>query len=513
MAMKRRNILIIMADQLTPFALGCYGNDVVKTPHIDRLGAEGAVFDAAYCNSPLCAPARYAFMTGRRISRYGGWDNAAHLPATEPTFIHYLRHMGYRTALSGKMHFVGPDQLHGIEERLTTDIYPGDFGWTPDWTRPEHRLDRWYHNMDNVLNAGTGAVTTQLDFDDETGYCALRHLRAMARDDDPRPFCMMVSFTHPHDPYVTRPHYWNLYEGARIDMPRTPLLAPEATDPHSLRLRHVCAMDGVTITDAHVRRARRAYYGNVSYVDDWVGSLTGALQECGLADDTVTILLSDHGDMLGERGMWYKMSFFENSVRIPLIIHAPGRVDAGRHGAPVSAVDLAPTLMELAAEGMGEAAPDPLLPLDGHRLSEVLDGTGTERAGSIMSEYCAEGTPEPMVMLRQGKLKYIHCPVDPDQLYDLENDPEERRNLCDSPTHAGNLAAFREELAQGWDLPEMKQRILESQRLRFFLDRALRQGRRHAWDYQPPGADAGDQYVRNHMDLNDVDRRGRWPRR
>ncbi|MFK8018145.1 MAG: sulfatase-like hydrolase/transferase [Pseudomonadales bacterium] len=158
---RKQNILIVMADQLTAKALGCYGNTEVKSPNIDKLAEEGVVFDAAYSSSPLCTPARYAFMTGQNISRCKGYDNAAYMPATMPTFAHYLRLMGYKTSLAGKMHFVGPDQLHGFEERLTTDVYPADFGWVPDWTNADDRIDLWYHNMSSVKQAGVAEISNQ----------------------------------------------------------------------------------------------------------------------------------------------------------------------------------------------------------------------------------------------------------------------------------------------------------------------------------------------------------------
>ena len=151
--MAKPNILILMADALAAHALPAYGNCVARTPKLDALAEHGVVFDAAYCNSPLCGPSRAVFMSGRLPSATGAYDNAAEFSSEVPTFAHYLRHAGWRTILTGKMHFCGADQLHGFEERLTTDIYPADFGWTPDWTRPNHRPD-WYHNMDSVTLAG-----------------------------------------------------------------------------------------------------------------------------------------------------------------------------------------------------------------------------------------------------------------------------------------------------------------------------------------------------------------------
>src|ERR1700722_18697818 len=319
----RPNFLILMADQLTARALPAYGNRIAKTPHIDALAADAVVFDSCYCNSPLCAPSRFSFLSGRHVSTIGAYDNAAEFPAQVPTFAHHLRIAGYQTVLSGKMHFCGPDQLHGFEERLTTDIYPADFGWTPDWKRFDERPS-WYHTMDSVTQAGPCARTNQIFFDDEVVFQARQKIFDLARSKDRRPFCMVASMTHPHDPYVIPKRYWDRYEGVDIDMPRLELSC-DALAPHSLRLRHVCGLDRVCVKPEQVRAARRAYYGAVSYVDDQIGVLLGALADSGFADDTVVMLLADHGDMLGERGLWFKMSFFEPACRIPLIVHAPRR--------------------------------------------------------------------------------------------------------------------------------------------------------------------------------------------
>ena len=262
-------------------------------------------------------------MAGRLPSRTRVYDNAAEFAADIPTFAHHLRRLGYRTVLSGKMHFCGPDQLHGFETRLTTDIYPADFGWTPNWDRPLERPS-WYHNMSSVTQAGLCVRTNQLDFDDEVTFAAEREIYDKARGIDPRPLLLVASFTHPHDPYAITERYWNLYRDDEIDMPG-PSIPLEQLDPHSRRLRHVYAMDSEPVTTDQIRAARRAYYGEISYVDDNLGRLTRALRECRLADDTIVMFLGDHGEMLGERGLWYKMSFFEGSARVPLIVGAPGR--------------------------------------------------------------------------------------------------------------------------------------------------------------------------------------------
>src|SRR6202047_3496576 len=316
----KQKILILMADQMTPFALSAYGHHVTKTPNMDALAARGVVFDSAYCASPLCAPSRFSFLSGKLPSAIGAYDNAAEFPSQTLTFAHYLRAEGYRTILSGKMHFCGPDQLHGFEERLTTDIYPADFGWTPNWDDFETRPS-WYHSMDSVTQAGPCTRTNQIDFDDEVVVAARQKLFDLARAKDRRPFCMVASMTHPHDPYAIPQRYWDRYAGIDIDMPRVRMAADEL-DAHSRRLRHVCGLDLQPVNDAQTLAARRAYYGAVSYVDDQIGVLLAALADARFADDTIVLLLADHGDMLGERGLWYKMNFFEPACRIPLIVHA-----------------------------------------------------------------------------------------------------------------------------------------------------------------------------------------------
>jgi choline-sulfatase len=490
-----------MADQLTARALPAYGNRVAKTPHIDALAAAGVVFDSFYCNSPLCEPSRLSFLSGRQVSAIGAYDNAAEFPAQVPTFAHYLRRAGYQTVLSGKMHFGGADQLHGFEERLTTDIYPADFGWTPDWTRFEHR-PTWYHTMDSVTQAGPCTRTNQIDFDDEVVFHARQKLFDMARAKDRRPFCMVASMTHPHDPYVIPRGYWDRYAGVDIDMPRVHIPVDEL-DPHSRRLRHVCGLDLQPVNDVQVRAARRAYYGAVSYVDDQVGVLLAALADARFADNTIVLLLADHGDMLGERGLWYKMNFFEPACRIPLIVHAPPRFAARRVKESASLVDILPTLCELAG-----GTPRYATPLDGRSLRPQL--AGDIGSDEVIGEYLAEGAVAPLVMIKRGRYKFVHSPVDPDQLYDLLDDPDEVRNLAPVPQQAGRVQEFRTEVARRWDMPALHAAVVASQQRRHLVYEALRSGRYTPWDFQPI-RDASRLYVRNDQDLGDLETMARFP--
>ena len=485
------NLLVVMADQLAAPFLAVHGGPAI-TPNLDRLVAEGTTFASTYSTSPLCAPARVAMMTGRLCSRTGAYDNAAEFAASIPTFAHHLRAGGYRTTLIGKMHFVGPDQLHGFEERLTTDIYPADFGWTPDWSDPEGRFDRWFHDMSSVERAGAVDASNQLDFDDEVGFRAVRHLRDLARSPDPRPWATVVSFTHPHDPYVARREWWDRYEGVDIPPPAVAPIPEAELDAHSRRLRHVIGLDATTISEERTLAARRAYLANVSYVDHHLGELLAVLERHGMDESTVVVVTADHGDLLGERGLWYKMAFFEHACRIPLVVRAPGTPGGVVDATHVGLVDLAPTLLELAGLP-GDPTSDgrSVVPLLGSRAGE--DRT-------VLGEYLAEGAIAPLLMLRRDRWKLTWSAPDGATLHDLVDDPDERRDLAGSPEHAALVAELVAEVRDRWDVDAIDRAVRVSQRERRVVDAALRRGRHRPWDHQP-GDDASEQYMRNHLDL------------
>ncbi|CAN5910984.1 choline-sulfatase [soil metagenome] len=501
------NILLVMADQLAAPFLPIHGHPVVQAPAIERLAAEGVVFSSAYSNSPLCAPARFAMVSGQRNSRIGAYDNASELAASVPTVAHHLRARGYRTTLCGKMHFIGPDQLHGFERRLTTDIYPADFGWTPDWDDPDGRFDWWFHNTDAVVNAGVAEATNQLDFDDEVGFLAVRELRDSARAGDDRPWFLTVSFTHPHDPYVMRQRFWDRYDHDDIDLP-TVAMSDVASDPHSTRLRQVSALDTVEITDAIVRNARHAYYAAISYIDDWLAQLREVLETTGMADDTIVVFTADHGDQLGERGLWFKMSFFEHAARIPLVISAPGAQRAVEVADHVSLLDVLPTLVDLAG---GDATGDLGHEVDGTSLLPQLHGD-RDPDRTVLGEYLGEGAVAPLFMIRRGPWKYVWSAPDGAQLFDLESDPHELRNFADGDAHAPLAAEFRAEIDKHWNPSRIHADVLASQHARRVVDRALRTGHHTAWDHVPI-PDSANQYMRNHLDLNVVEAQRRLPRR
>lgn len=505
MSAKRPNILLVMFDQLAPQFLPMYGHPLVETPAMAAISERGTLFGNAYCSSPLCAPSRFSMLSGQHCSRIGAYDNAAEFACDIPTVAHYLRTLGYRTCLAGKMHFIGADQLHGFEERITTDMYPADFGWTPDWMRPEEP-QFWHHNMQSVVEAGVYERTLTIDFDEEVGFEARRRLFDLARDDDTRPFFLTVSFMQPHDPYMTPRAFWDRYEHARIDMPRVPELGDDA---HSRRLAQLCRMDEYRIEEAHVRNARHAYYGMVSYLDDQVAALATALEQAGLDDNTLWILTADHGDLLGEHGLWYKMHFFEHAVRVPLVFSGPG-ISAARIERPVSLLDLLPTVLEYACDG---AAPPLAAPIDGRSLLPDVGGDSTALDVPVIAEYLAEGAVAPMLMVRSERYKYVCSAGDPPMLHDLAEDPLELENLSGNARVTAIEAGLEAIAREHWDAERVREAVLASQQRRQLVQAALQTGTIRSWDFQPY-RDASRLYNRNLAgEMYDTDRKARIPYR
>ncbi|MGA9254387.1 MAG: choline-sulfatase [Roseobacter sp.] len=500
--MTHPNILILMVDQLNGTLFPDGPAEWLHAPNLKRLAARSTRFQNAYTASPLCAPGRASFMTGQLPSATGVYDNAAEFCSSIPTYAHHLRRAGYQTCLSGKMHFVGPDQLHGFEKRLTTDIYPADFGWTPDYRKPGERIDWWYHNMGSVTGAGVAETTNQMEYDDDVAYNATRQLYEYSRGADPRPWCLTVSFTHPHDPYVARKKYWDIYEDCEHLQPRVPAFGYDDQDAHSKRIFDANDWRSFDITDDNIARARRAYFANISYLDDKIGSILQTLDDT--RQEAIVLFVSDHGDMLGERGLWFKMSFFEGSARVPLMIAAP-QMTPGLQTTAVSTIDVCPTLCDLAGVSMQEVEPWTT------GISLVPMGQGVPRTEPVAMEYAAEASYAPLVSLRYGKWKYNRCTLDPEQLFDLDADPHELANLADMPAHQGTLNSLRAKSQTRWDLSAFDADVRKSQARRWIVYEALRQGGYYPWDHQPL-RDASEQFMRNHMDLNTLEENKRFPR-
>ena len=409
--------------------------------------------------------------------------------------------------------------------RLTTDIYPADLGWSVNWDKPEERQE-WFHNMSSVLQAGPTVRTNQLDYDEEVMYKvsnlagsqtspqvlrllhqASRFLHEYVREpaETRRPFALTVSLTHPHDPYAMLRKYWDLYEDVEIPLPELEI-PQEEQDPHSQRIMKCIDLWNNPCPDEAKLRARRAYFAECSFVDDQIGKLMEILKDSFLDEDTIIVFSGDHGDMLGERGLWYKMSWFENSARVPMVINYPSKFKPKRVTESVSTMDLLPTFVDLAG---GDASA--ILPIDGSSLYDYLisDKPGKDE---VFGEYMGESTVTPTYMIRRHQWKYTCSLVDPPQLFNLDNDPKELNNFAtsDQPQHQEVLNKFEAEARSKWDFQQIHQDALKSQRYRRICWKALQVGRREPWDYQPPET-GHSSFIRSHIPLDDLELRARFP--
>lgn len=482
--MNRPNILILMADQLTPFMLGCYGNPLIRTPNIDRLRRQSIRFDCAYSPNPLCAPARACFMTGLSSDKLGCFDNSESFCSDIPTFAHCLEASGYDVALSGKMHFIGPDQLHGFSNRLTTDVYPSDFSWTPKFLDKErHIMQGPWGNAYNYIKPMLHPEEWNLflNYDEETHFRAKEYLNQRMQSPE-SPFCLCVSYHHPHDPFLPPLRFYELYKDTDFPLPCSNPVSPTIMDNWLNYGFH--RLDLYDISDSGcLIELRRCYAALVSYIDEKVGELLEILDRNNQFDDTLIVFTSDHGDMLGERGMVQKRCFYEWSVRIPLLLKLPGNKLSGTsRNDPCSLLDIAPTLTSIS---------------NSLEFPSEIDGVNlldSQPDRVVFSEYHGEGVLWPCYMARFQNYKYIYIYDKEDRLFDLYSDPNELTDLSHDTKYSSIKEYLQAEILKKFDPQRILGHLNRSVKCRTLINLA-HQNHHPNWDYLPP-ASGFQKYVR-----------------
>ena len=478
------NVLLVMADQMTPFLLEACGYPVAKTANLGKLAATGVQFGAAYTPSPICVPSRASLMTGLHCSSIGCYDNGDPYQSFVPTFAHYLTNAGYETVLAGKMHFVGADQLHGFQRRLNTDIYPAGFIWSYPLFDEDNPDALAFDFVQQFLadNIGPG-WSTELQYDEETQFRSLEFIRQK----HDQPFLLVTSFTSPHPPYKVPKRYWDMYKDVDVPMPHYPPDMDARFSAFDKALMRWHGLDRRSIrAPENLRAMRRGFAALTHYVDDKVGELLGALEDMQLRDNTVVLFTSDHGEMLGEKGLIQKRSLYEWSARVPLIASVPGagprRVDT-----PVSLVDLMPTLLDIAGV-------TPTTPLHGRSLLPAIRGEALPDA-PVIAEYHGEGIMRPCVMVRRGPWKYIYIHRSDAQLFNLVEDPGEWNNLSGQAGTAQVESELRGLITGGrFDLDFLEKDVADRIRLKQVVNAAMATNKT-SWDYRPE-VDPAKQYVR-----------------
>lgn len=456
----RPNILLIMSDQHSKHAVGAYGNDIVRTPNLDRLSAEGTRFTAAYCGGPLCVPSRMSFLTARTPSRNRVWDNGHILSQGMPTWAHYLGIAGYGTSLIGRMHFRGADQRHGFEERPIGEFWtnhPGVGGLgTPPWDA--YSGATLGQCRETVEVAGRGRTAFQWE-DESICEAACDYLRERAQEPDERPFAAVVGFWLPHCPYIAPRELFDYYYDC-VDIPPV-----EAELPLTIQ-RFRSHRDIIDLPEERIRVARAAYFALCEHCDRQVGRILDQLDRSGLADETLVIYCSDHGDMAGEHGCWWKSNYYEGSAGVPLIARLPGAVPAGAEcDAVCNLMDLGPTFVEAAG---GESMRD----VDGRSLWRLMQGEPqpdwpNETFSEFVEVKYTGETNYPSRMIRSGPWKLWHYADDaglPPALFNLEEDPQELRDLGRDPAYADIRNRLMARLHEGWKPDRVRREALEASR-------------------------------------------------
>lgn len=453
----RPNILIIMSDQHNRHVLGCYGNPIVRTPNLDRLAAQGMRFNDAYCPAPLCVPSRMSFMTSRHPFRNRAWTNGHILSSAVPTWAHVLGAAGYETSLVGRMHFVGPDQRHGFENRPIGEYFATQPGAPikggPWWTKFPIQVAGQCRL--SAETAGTGTTTYQWA-DRQVTLKACEYLRAHASGEG-RPFAAVVGYLLPHCPFIAPKELFDYY-CHEIDLPAIEEIQPDLMK----RWRDYRGILDPPLPEERIRIARAAYFAMCEQIDGMIGTILNCLDETGLADNTLVLYTSDHGDMAGEHGCFWKMTYYEGSAGVPLIARLPGAVEPGSiSDAVCNLTDIGPTVAEAAGAAMKHT-------VDGHSLWPTLTGSHSE---SWIDETFSEVVdPQwkprnaPSRMIRSGEWKLWAVCESPESiqtvLYNLQDDPNEENDLAQNPEFADVRERLLARVLEDWD-PEWVRRECE----------------------------------------------------
>jgi len=433
------NILIIMSDQHHAKIMGCAGDPIVQTPNLDRLALEGVRFSNAYCSSPLCCPSRMSFLTGQHPHEIEVWDNRNELRSDIPTFAHAFSAAGYDTVLSGRMHFVGGDQRHGFAERIISDVTTTAYinrGWQLEKVLGP-LVDTPGMSLNGIIKSGPGQTAYQA-YDKAVTKTTVDWLNKRNHSNNP-PFLLTVGYVTPHCPFVSPPDDFEIYQNKILscDLP----VEDNNLHPRNVALRNVNGIDPAPPIDAQWR-TRVAYYGLTTFLDRQVGAILDALEATGQDENTVIVYCSDHGESLGEHGLWWKSTFYDASCAVPLIISYPGQIDKNKlFDNNVSLMDVGPTLIDLAGVG-------PLPGTSGRSFQELLIGKDDEWDDTVFAEFASDVTCR---MVRSGQWKYNYYYGMPPELFNIENDPNELHNLIGQSDYKEIEQHLNELVLRDWD--------------------------------------------------------------
>ncbi len=430
-----------MSDEHNVFINGCYGNRIIHAENIDQLSKNGITFDACYCNSPLCVPSRLSFTAGKYISKIGAWSNNSDLPTPNyPSLPRVMNDAGYDSILCGKQHYQ-VDRHYGFTE--ITDGRQNSFKKTGKGVRCDSDDLGSKGLCDRFREFHAGNHSEVLDHDVHVTDRAVDFLKK--RSSQEKPFFLFTGYLAPHFPLIVPQVFWEKYKD-KIPMPQIPSGHLKSLPLNYQLLRNHFRSDSVP--DEIIKKGRELYYGLTEWIDVEIGKVLSALEESSFADNTIVIYASDHGENMGEHGLWWKNCLFEHSARIPLIISWPKRWPGGQRRKGVcSLVDVVHLIAEL---GEGEVPAD----WDGDSMISWLDDPHSSWKDFAVCEYYGHNVASGSVMLRKENWKYVYhispdCNHPPErELYDLLHDPGEFTNLSSINKYAARIQQMHLELLE-----------------------------------------------------------------
>jgi choline-sulfatase len=454
---ERPNVIVIMTDEHAPQFSSVYGNMGITTPNLNRLASNGITFENAYCPAPLCVPSRMSFMTGLYPHKNDIFDNGCSLPSDQITWAHIFRQNGYDVVLDGRMHFIGKDQMHGFSSRPVPER--SHTNMTLEHSYDDGLIDSQSENRIRESGEGDSVV---VNYDRKVTAAAKDFLKERSRDKSNNPFALCIGYIAPHFPLICPHEFFSLYYPDRVSPPQIPIQPPEKIHQVDTMLRHYFSLNR-EYSEEEILKARAAYYGLVTFIDDEIGKVLDEVKANGFNQNTIIVYVSDHGEMLGEHGLWWKCSFYEHSVRIPFILSLPGGHQKDiRIKENVSLLDCMPTLFELC--GLSDIPTG-----DGESLVSHIYNSANKRNKPVLSEYLGHGIIEPTRMLRFKNYKYIYVHNHSSQLFDLESDPQEMENLAGRKTVHDIEKIMSDSILADWEPEELKQRVIASQRRRKYI--------------------------------------------
>lgn len=442
--MSARNFLVIMMDELARDGVGCYGG-VGLTPNIDKLAKRGTLFSQAYTPSPICVPARAAFQTGRYVFQNRCWSNAQPYHGQMEGWAHRLRDEGYETVSIGKLHYRSSADDNGYAREIVPLQVMNGEGWVMGLLRRQDMTCFDASGYAKDVGVGDDPYT---DYDLTVRDRAVDWLREEARPAADRPWATFVSFVRPHYPLICPKEYRDLYDPERLPPIRFDGSKAEYRHPVINAQRAYSDFDDYFDDNNARNQARACYFGLCSFVDSLVGDVLSTLEDQGRLDDTVIVLTSDHGDMNGHRGFWTKMVMYEDAIGIPMILAGPG-VPNRVCTTQASLIDIHQTGLDAAGLGLSEAEQG----LHGKSLL-TLAASKDDPERVVFSEYHDGGSITGFLTIREGRWKYTCYPGFAPQLFDLQEDPFERRDLGLSDTHKNIRARLHARMAHEFGDPD-----------------------------------------------------------